>query len=422
MTANGLGVRLGRLASLGRVAARVLPVDTNPIPASWRHLTKVDPEERRRLPLLFPRYLAHTDAVVVGGSTAVTGANTEATFALLSPVETPVFHEPSDPTHVTDATREQAAFIAIPQVLNGSVDAFLGTLGGGIERVRTDLAPALVADHVPAWTPSVLREALADAATSWLLETAAFEAYLVQNPDSAAAREAGVGVADVLEPGEAARRAMVADRYLRTPVVYVEYSGRFGGSKATRLLAAVSDAVSEARVWYGGGLATAEDTRAMLAAGADAVVVGNAFHAVAREEATLFERARDTLAPDAPRAQVASWLADTVTLEETAAAAYLSTIPTCTHPVATAERLLVDTLSVWSRLRACSPQASDTELDRVVSLVGVASATEWTRAALAATHGHETTLSAQLSPFAVGRSDGFGPTDTGETDDTGVDG
>ena len=155
-------------------------------------------------------------------------------------------------------------------------------------------------------------------------------------------------------------------------------------------------------MWYGGGLATAEDARAMLAAGADAVVVGNAFHAVAREEAKLFERARDTLAPDASRAGVASWLADSVTVEETAAAAYLSTIPACVHPVATAERLLVDTLSVWSRLRACSPEASTGDLDRAVSVVDAAprTGTVWARAALDAAHGRETALSAQLSPFA----------------------
>jgi phosphoglycerol geranylgeranyltransferase len=336
---------------------------------------------------------------------------------LLSPVDIPVFHEPSDPTHVTDYTRAEASFIAIPQVLNGSVEAVVGELGTGIERVRGELAPSIVADHVPAWTPTPLCELLADAATSWLLETAAFEAYLVQNPDSAAAREAGVGVDDVLDPAEAARRAMVADRYLHSPVVYVEYSGTFGGRDAERVLGAVSNAVSHPRVWYGGGLTGGDETRAMLAAGADAVVVGNAFHAVAHEEATLFARARDTLAPGASRARLASWLADEVPVEETAAAAYLSTIPSVTEPTATAEQLLVDTLRVWSRLRAHS-SPSQTALDRVVAVAGFddgADGTEdqwtwWTRAALDATQGRETALSAHLSPFvaAVNARDGAG--------------
>jgi phosphoglycerol geranylgeranyltransferase len=415
---------------MGRVAARVLPVDTNPVPASWTHLTKVDPEARRRLPLLYPRYLSFTDAVAVGGSTAVTGANTEATFALLSLVDVPVFHEPSHPTHVTDYTREVAAFIAIPQVLNGSVEAVVGELGAGIERVRDDLAPSLVADRVPAWTPAFVRRMLADAATSWLLETAAFEAYLVQNPDSAAAREAGVGPDDVLEPGEAARRAMVADRYLHCPVVYVEYSGTFGSSEAEQLLAAVSGAVSGSRVWYGGGLSSAEDARAMLDAGADAVVVGNAFHAVAREEEVLFTRARDALAPGASQARIESWLAAEVPVEETAAAAYLSTVPSLSDPTVAAERLLVDTLHVWSRLRALSGRPSRAALDRVIAVAGIDSESDtdadpdvdavpdaavdtgrtdpterWVRTALDATRGRETVLSTHLSPLSPDSAD-----------------
>jgi phosphoglycerol geranylgeranyltransferase len=347
---------------------------------------------------------------------------------LLSPVDIPVFHEPSDPTHVTDYTRAEASFIAIPQVLNGSVEAVVGELGTGIERVRGELAPSIVADHVPAWTPTPLCELLADAATSWLLETAAFEAYLVQNPDSAAAREAGVGVDDVLDPAEAARRAMVADRYLHSPVVYVEYSGTFGGSTAERLLAAVSSAVSGSRVWYGGGLSSAEDARTMLDAGADAVVVGNAFHAVAREERALFGRARDALAPGASHARIESWLADEVPVEETVAAAYLSTVPSLSDPPATAERLLVDTLHVWSRLRAFSGRPSRAALDCVVGVAGfrgdgdTGSAVDaapdaavdaggldpverWARAALDATRGQETALSTHLSPFPPDSTD-----------------
>jgi hypothetical protein len=63
--ADDVTARLGRLAAIARVAARLLPVDTNPVPRMWTHLTKVDPEDRKRLPLLYPRYLRHTDAVVV---------------------------------------------------------------------------------------------------------------------------------------------------------------------------------------------------------------------------------------------------------------------------------------------------------------------------------------------------------------------
>ena len=408
--AERVGSELSRLASLARVAARVLPVDTNPVPRSWTHLTKVDPEDAKRLPLLYPRYLRHTDAVAVGGSTAVTSTNTETTFELLAAVDPPVFHEPSGPTHVTARTLDAAAFVAIPQVLNGSPAAFVGDLGAGIERVREELAPSLVAEGVPSWTPASVRDRLADAATAWLLETAVFEAYLVQNPASAAAREAGVDATDVLSPAEARRRAMVADRYLRSPVVYVEYSGSFGGSDARRVLEAVRTGVSRSQVWYGGGLASRTDARTMLEAGADAVVVGDAFHDVATEETALFERARDALVPDAPRARVDEWLAGQVRWVDTAAAAYLSTGPTVADPPATARELLVDTVTVWLRLRSLAERSTDppvAALDRVVAAAGVRSGDvvddatrRWARAAFGAVDGATDPLATRLSPAA----------------------
>jgi phosphoglycerol geranylgeranyltransferase len=411
--ADGVAARLGRVAAAGRVAARLLPVDTNPVPRSWSHVTKVDPEERKRLPLLYPRYLQYTDAVAVGGSSSVTAENTEATFTLLSVVDRPVFHEPSDPSHVTARTLDAAAFVAVPQVLNGSTAAIVGDLGVGIERVREELAPSLIAEHVPAWTPSVVREALADAATSWLLETAVFEAYIVQNPESAVARAAGVDPDRVLSPAEAARRATVADRYLESPVVYVEYSGAFGGREAERLLEAVASRVSRSRVWYGGGLDSSENTAAMLGAGADAVVVGDAFHDVAAEEAALLGRAADTLPMDASRSRVAEWLDAERRVADTAAASYLSTVPTVADPVSTARGLLVDSVTVWLRLRALPSdgpgQLSDAELDRIVRsdeagfVAGAdGAARRWARAALAAA-GPEPThdpLATQLGPAA----------------------
>jgi phosphoglycerol geranylgeranyltransferase len=357
---------------------------------------------------LYPRYLQHTDAVAVGGSTAVTAANTEATFALLSATDRPVFHEPSDATHVTDHTRDAAAFIAIPQVLNGSIDAFVGELGAGIERVRDELAPSIVDDAVPSWTPSRVRTLLADAATSWLLETAVFEAYIVQNVESAAAREAGVTAADVLGPEEAARRATVAERYLHSPVVYVEYSGTFGGGAAETVLTAISAAVRRPRLWYGGGVASRRETRRMLDAGADAVVVGNAFHAVAEEEASLFVRATDALPADASRSRVEAWLSAEVDVPGSAATAYLSTVPSLASPVETAAELLADTVVTWLRLGSLSPRGSPSEsaIEAVLLDSGngasPGSTDPWLDAALSAVRGDDADpLARHLSPFDV---------------------
>jgi phosphoglycerol geranylgeranyltransferase len=63
---DGAARRPAALVDVAAVATgTLLPVDTNPVPG-WSHVTKVDPEPARRLPLLYPLYLRHTDAVAVG--------------------------------------------------------------------------------------------------------------------------------------------------------------------------------------------------------------------------------------------------------------------------------------------------------------------------------------------------------------------
>lgn len=340
--------RVGRGVALG--ARTVLPVDTNPVPAEWSHVTKVDPEDAKKLPLLYPRYLRHTSAVSVGGSADVTARNTEETFDLLGPLSTPAFHEPSGPRHVTHRTRERADLLAVPEVLNGDSESLVGELGEATEYVREELVPDLLADEL-AWLPDFVAEPFADFATSWLLAEAVFEAYIIQNPDSAAAREANVGEDDPCSPREAKRRAMAAERHLESELVYVEYSGTFGDEEAAEILRAVSEALSWSRLWYGGGLDSRERADAMLAAGADAVVVGDVFHRIADEEAAICERASRALDADADASRVREWVRENVAVPDSDAAAYLSTIPSIADPERRAERYLAATVRTWLGLR-----------------------------------------------------------------------
>lgn len=358
-------VRTARAAELA--AETVLSLDSNPVPRSWTHVTKVDPEAAKRLPLLFPLYLRHTDAVSVGGSNDVTAGNTEATFRLLRWVDAPLVHEPSAPAHVTPTTRDRAALLAIPEVLNGDAEAFVGTLGAGIEYVREEFAPAVVDDALPWWVPDALRDRLSTFATDWFLRDAVFEAYLVQNPDSAAAREAGVTETDRLSPDEARRRAAAADRHLRSDVVYLEYSGTFGDDEAAACLDAIRAGVSRARVWYGGGLDSARAVDRMLDAGADAVVVGDAFHDVAAEERTRCRRAADALDADASRARVGEWVDRECSFDDRdAGVRFLSTCPGVSDPAGLARRYAVETVTTWLSLRDSCADADGTDASRLV--------------------------------------------------------
>lgn len=318
---------------------------TNPIPASWSHVTKVDPEPEKRLPLLFPVYLDHTSAISVGGSRGVTPYHTEATFELLELADTPAFHEPSAAEHVTAATRDAATFLALPEVLNGDVEALVGTLGEGVESIHDDLLPKRLAGTVPKWILDRWGDRFRDVLSSWLLSTAVFEAYIIQNPDSAAAREASVTDSDLLSPAEARRRTMAAEHHLDSEVVYLEYSGTFGGEEATEILTELADVTEWAQVWYGGGVRSSEQADAVLAAGADAVVVGDVFHDIAAEETTLARQYVEEVG-DADPAAISRWVASNAT-DDLAVTQYLSTVPTVESPAKLARRYLTATISLW---------------------------------------------------------------------------
>ena len=308
MNVDEFAVRVGRAAEAARLAVRsFLPVDTNRVPAEWTHVTKVDPEEAKRLPLAYPFYLQHTSAVSVGGSADVTGENTEETFRLLEHAPVPAIHEPSGPRHVTDATREACHFLAVPEVLNGDSEALIGTLGAGAEYIRDELAPGEIRETFP-WLPEFARDRLATFATGWLLADAVFEAYIIQNPDSAAAREGGVDPEDVLSAEEAGRRALAAEIHLESDLIYLEYSGTFGGADAEAELAAIDANTNWSRVWYGGGLDSSDRVERVREAGADAVVVGDVFHDVAEAELALREAARERLDADAGRDDVEAFV------------------------------------------------------------------------------------------------------------------
>jgi phosphoglycerol geranylgeranyltransferase len=340
--------RAERLADLVGVLARSA-LDSNPVPADWQHVTKIDPEGAKKLPLLYPLWLSETDALSVGGSADVTPGNTEAAFDLLTGLETPLCHEPSGADHVTERSQDMADLLLIPEVLNGGSEALVGTLGVAIESVREQLAPELVRRKA-SWLPTGPADYLADLATTLLLSRAAFEAYIVQNPDSAAAREAGVTAADVLSPREAKQRAMAADRHLDSEILYLEYSGTFGGAAAVETLELLDDALSRSRIWYGGGLADAEDVAQVRDAGADTVVVGDAFHDVAEAEAELLRAAERELDQDADEETIREWTAERIDTESPGTA-FLSTIPSVEEPVRLARAYTSESVRAWLELQ-----------------------------------------------------------------------
>lgn len=384
---------VGRAIEAARIGVRTLtPLDTNRVPREWDHVTKVDPEEAKALPLLYPLYLQHTGAVSVGGSRDVTVENTTETFEALAAVSVPTFHEPSAAEHVTAATYDACEFMAVPEVLNGDAEALVGTLGKGAVHIRDELGPRLLREHA-GWLPAWTRRPLAEFLTWWLFAEAVFEAYVIQNPESAAAREAAVTEDNVLSPEEAADTVR-----------------------------AVADACSWSRVWYGGGLDSRERAERIVDAGADTVVVGNVFHDIADEERDLCRRAVDALDADATRRTVREWTVDAVDVAESSATRYLETIPSVPAPELTARRYLVETVRVRLALESLEADfegANAREIRQAVErredLPGVdelaGAASDPTGVARTIALGHLATRSAgEVAPFSTVR---FGGVDTG---------
>lgn len=340
MSLSDMASRLESLSKTAIIGGRtLLDLDTNSVPGDWNHITKVDPESEKQIPLAYPLYLSQTSAVSIGGSRDVTDENTEETFEIVTAADVPAFHEPSAARHVTERTRDMSDFLAVPEVLNGDSTALVGILGEGIEYVREDLGPRMAEEKLGISMDGAIGDRIASFASGYLLQTAVFEAYIIMNPDSAAAREANVSEDDLLSPQEAKQRAMAAEHHLESEVIYLEYSGTFGGEEAVEILETIDDSVSWPRIWYGGGLDNRENAAAVLDAGADAVIVGDIFHDIASEEVALYERARDELdSPD--RDEIRDWLDDSVDVEDTSARRYLATIPDVPDPEDRARRYL----------------------------------------------------------------------------------
>jgi len=341
---------IGAAISIG--GRTLLRADTNPVPREWDHVTKVDPEKTKQLPLLYPLYLAHTSAVSIGGSQNVTEQNTLETFDLVNAASVPGFHEPSEATHVTETVHDRAEFMAVPEVLNGDTDSIVGALGKSLEHGNEEIAPRLIRQKVPIPLGETIEDRVSNFVTSWLFNQAVFEAYIIMNVDSAAAREANVTESDLLSPREAKQHAMAAEHHLESEIIYLEYSGRFGGEEAVDLLEAISGAVSWPRIWYGGGLDNRENARSMLDAGADAVVVGDIFHQIAAEECDHCEAAAADLGTDADGAAVGAWVEDHVDVPGSSAAAFLSTVPDLPDPEQRAREYVAATIETYLGLRS----------------------------------------------------------------------
>ncbi|GAC41556.1 heptaprenylglyceryl phosphate synthase [Paenibacillus popilliae] len=205
---------------------------------AWRHVFKLDPDKDISDDDLDLICLSGTDAIAVGGSSGVTFENTVELMSRIRRYELPVALEVSN----LDSVVPGFDAYLIPMVLNTSnPDWMIGQHQRAIQQYG---------DMIP-----------------W--ELLIPEGYLILNPKATAAKltEAETG----LTAAEARAYAQVADKLMRLPIVYVEYSGTYGDME---LVHHVRKGLGCAQLFYGGGIRTEGQAREAAEA-ADTVVVGN---------------------------------------------------------------------------------------------------------------------------------------------------
>jgi len=207
---------------------------------SWVHVTKLDPDRPLSAELVEGVATSGTDAIILSGTLNVTPENLGRLLSLVKDHGLPLVIEPAGP----EAVRfEGIDLLFVPSVLNSRDTRWI------------------IGKHHD-WVMSQQ--------VRW--EKVVPEAYIVLNPDSAVGKvtraDCGAG------PREAAAYATCADRFFRFPIVYIEYSGMYGDPAVVK---AVSEAIHDAVLYYGGGIDSGKKA-AEMARYADTIVVGNAVY------------------------------------------------------------------------------------------------------------------------------------------------
>ncbi len=204
---------------------------------NWEHITKLDPDKHISKDNLKTIVESGTDAIMISGTQNITGKNVSLLISMLNDYEIPKILEPATPEAVM---YEHIDYIFVPLVLNS-----------------TDLD----------WIVGKHKDWIMNQTIDW--KKVIPEAYIVLNPLSAVAKLTKSKTD--LTSDEVIAYALYAEKYLGLPIVYIEYSGTYGDPQLVKQL---SESLSEASLFYGGGIDTKEKAAEMKRY-VDVIVVGN---------------------------------------------------------------------------------------------------------------------------------------------------
>lgn len=219
----------------------------------WVHITKLDPDRQLDRDAIETVATSGTDALMLSGTLDVTPEKLALLYDCVRDYNLPIVVEPAEPG---GARFDGMDLVFVPSVLNAS--------------------------H-PRWIVGQHQRWIRDYPIDW--SRVVPEAYIVLNPASSVARVTGSDC--TLQPADVAAYASVAERYFKFPVVYIEYSGTYGDPAVVK---AVSESITDARLFYGGGINNAKRA-AEMSGFADTIIVGNAVYEAGIEALTATVRA-----------------------------------------------------------------------------------------------------------------------------------
>lgn len=209
--------------------------------SGWRHVFKLDPDRELSDEVLDAICTSGTDAIIVGGSSGVTFENTVDLMA---------------------------------RIRRYSVDCALevSTLEGAVPGFDGYFIPLVLNTNRAEWINGRQTEGLKEYGSFVPWEETAAQGYIILNADATAAKLTEAQTE--LSEAELIAHVRMADRLMRLPVIYLEYSGMFGDMQLVKRARAAS---VHAQLFYGGGIDNAEKAR-QAAEAAHTVVVGNVIY------------------------------------------------------------------------------------------------------------------------------------------------
>ncbi|MFD2615893.1 heptaprenylglyceryl phosphate synthase [Terrilactibacillus laevilacticus] len=208
---------------------------------SWRHVFKLDPNKPIEDHVLEQLCESGTDAIIVGGTDGVTLDNT---LYLLS--------------RIRQFALDCALEVSTLEAITPGFDYYF--------------IPSVLNAQDVTWLVGKQHEAMKEYGDIIDWDIVVAEGYCVLNSEAKVAKLTSAKTE--LTSEDVAAYAQLADKFLRLPVFYVEYSGQFGDMDT---LKQAKRQLNHAQLFYGGGISTAEQAT-QAANYADTIVVGNVIY------------------------------------------------------------------------------------------------------------------------------------------------